>query len=140
MSSSFAIPWILAHQAPLTMGFPRQEYWSGLLVPSTGDLADPGIEPGSPELVGWSFTTEPPEKPLSNSTHPKTRIIFYTMFCALHFFFFLYHIYVFTEGHISPPAQDPPHHPPSLFPESANSAPLNSRLCDDCSAFLSGCS
>ena len=64
MSNSFAIPWIVAHQAPLTVGFPRQEYWSGLPVPSTGDLADPGIKPRSPALAGGSFTTEPRGKPL----------------------------------------------------------------------------
>ena len=41
----FAIPWTVAYQAPRSMGFPRQEYWSGLLFPSPGDLPDPGIEP-----------------------------------------------------------------------------------------------
>ena len=54
MSNSFAIPWIVAHQAPLTVGFPRQEYWSGLPFPSPGDLPDPGIKPRSPALqVGY---------------------------------------------------------------------------------------
>ena len=50
-------------QAHLSMGFPRQEYWSGLPFPSPGDLPDPGIEsksPASPELAGGLFTTEPP--------------------------------------------------------------------------------
>ena len=42
--------WTVAHQAPLSMGFSRQEYWSGLPFPSPGDLPDPGIEPGSPTL------------------------------------------------------------------------------------------
>ena len=46
------------------MGFPRQEYWSGLPPPSPGDLPDPGIEPMSPALVGRFFTTEPPGKSL----------------------------------------------------------------------------
>jgi len=41
-------PWTVAHQAPLSMGFSRQEYWSGLPLPSPGDLPDPGIEPMSP--------------------------------------------------------------------------------------------
>ena len=41
-------PWTVAHQVPLSMGFSRQKYWSGLLLPSTGDLTDPEIEPGSP--------------------------------------------------------------------------------------------
>ena len=43
----FATPWTAALQAPLSMGFPRQEYWSGLQIPSPGDLPDPGIEPAS---------------------------------------------------------------------------------------------
>ena len=44
----FATPWTVAYQAPPSMGLSRQEYWSGLLLPSLGDLPDPGIEPGSP--------------------------------------------------------------------------------------------
>ena len=62
----FAIPWTVAHQAPLSMGFSRQEYWSGWPFPSPGDLSDPGIElmsPVSPELAGGFFTTQPPGKP-----------------------------------------------------------------------------
>ena len=55
-------PWTVARQAPLSMGFQRQEYWSGLPFPSPGDLPDPGIEPTSPALVGEFFTTEPPGK------------------------------------------------------------------------------
>ena len=47
---------------PLSMGFPRQEYWSGLPFPSPGDLPDPGIDPVSPALAGGFFTTEPPGK------------------------------------------------------------------------------
>ena len=43
---------LVAHQAPLSIGFPRKEYWSGLLLPSPRDLPDPGIEPGSPALQG----------------------------------------------------------------------------------------
>ena len=46
----FETPWTVAHQAPLPMGFPRQEYWSGLPFPSPGDLPDPGIKPVSPAL------------------------------------------------------------------------------------------
>ena len=48
MSDSFATLWTVAHWAPLSTGFPRQEYWSGLPFPSPGDLPDPGIEPTSP--------------------------------------------------------------------------------------------
>ena len=43
-------PWTVAHQAPLSVGFSRQEYWSGLPFPSPGDLPNPGIEPGPPAL------------------------------------------------------------------------------------------
>ena len=50
-------------RAPLSMGFPRQEYWSGLPFPSPGNLPNSGIEPLSPALAGRFFTTEPPGKP-----------------------------------------------------------------------------
>ena len=56
-------PWTIAHQAPLSMGFSRQEYWSGLPFPSPGDLPDAGIEPGSPTLQAYSLLSEPPGKP-----------------------------------------------------------------------------
>ena len=57
------IPWTVACQAPLSMGFPRQGYWNSLPFPFPGDLARPGIEPTSPVLAGRFFTTEPPGKP-----------------------------------------------------------------------------
>ena len=53
-------PWTEAHQAPLSMGFPRQEYWSGVPFPSPGDLPDPGIKPLSHALAGGFFSTKPP--------------------------------------------------------------------------------
>ena len=56
----FATPWTVACQAPLSMGFSRQEYWSGLSFPSPVDLADPGIEPMSPAFADKFFTTEWP--------------------------------------------------------------------------------
>ena len=56
-------PWAAAHQAPLSMGFPRREYWSGLPFPSPGDLPNPGIEPKYPALAGGFFITEPPGTP-----------------------------------------------------------------------------
>ena len=55
-------PWTVARQAPLSVGFPRHEYWSGLPCPSPGDLPDPGIEPGSPALKANSLLSEPPQK------------------------------------------------------------------------------
>ena len=58
----FATPWTVAQQAPLSMGFSRQEHWSGLPFPSPGDLPDPGIEPRSPALQADTLTSEPPEK------------------------------------------------------------------------------
>ena len=61
----FVTPWTVARQAPLSMGFPRQAYWSGLPFPSPEDLAHPGIEPQSlvsPALAGGFFTTKPPGK------------------------------------------------------------------------------
>ena len=59
----FATPWTVARQAPLSKGFPRQEYWSGLPFLSPGDPPNPGIKPVSPALAGGFFTTESPGKP-----------------------------------------------------------------------------
>ena len=59
----FATPWTVAYQASPSMGFSRQEYWSGLPFPSPGDLPDPGIKPGSPALEADALTSEPPGKP-----------------------------------------------------------------------------
>ena len=54
--------WTVAYQAPPSMGFSSQEYWSGLPFPSPGDLPDPGIEPGSPALQADALPSEPPGK------------------------------------------------------------------------------
>ena len=62
----FAIPWTVAYQASQSMGFSRQEYWSGLPFPSPGDLPDPGIEPGFPALQAEALPSEPPGKPHFN--------------------------------------------------------------------------
>ena len=59
----FATPWTVAYQAPPSMGFSRQEYWSGLPFPSPGDLSNPGIEPRSPTLQADALPSEPPGKP-----------------------------------------------------------------------------
>ena len=58
MPKSNVTPWTEACQAPLSMGFSRQEYWSELPFPSPGDLPDPGIKPGSLELQADSLSTE----------------------------------------------------------------------------------
>ena len=67
----FVTPWTVAHQAPLSVGFPRQEYRSGLPCPPPGDLPDPGIEPAATASQADSLPTEPPGKPFSNGVHPQ---------------------------------------------------------------------
>ena len=65
-ANSFATPCTIACQAPLSMGFPRQEYCNGLPFPSSGYLPDPGIKLA---CSAWQETTEPPGKTLSNNQH-----------------------------------------------------------------------
>ena len=68
----FGTPWTVARQAPLSMEFSRQEYWSRLPFPSPGDLSDPGIEPAFPEslaMAGRFFTTELPGKLIQRYTY-----------------------------------------------------------------------
>ena len=76
----FETPWTVAHQAPLSMGFFRQEYWSGLLCPPPGDLPDPGIETlslMSPALASGFFTTSTIwEAPSAVNNLPNTADIF----------------------------------------------------------------
>ena len=57
MSDSFTIPWAVAHEAPVSIRFSKQKYWTGLSFPSPGDIPGSGIEPMSPALVGEFFTT-----------------------------------------------------------------------------------
>ena len=59
----FATPWMVTYQAPQSMGFSKQEYWSGLPFPSPGDLSNPGIEPRSPALQTDALPSEPLGKP-----------------------------------------------------------------------------
>ena len=71
----FSTPWTIAYQAPLSMGFSRQEYWSGLPFPSPGDLPDPGIEPRSSALQSDSLPSEPPGKFFfGNKSYEITRV------------------------------------------------------------------
>ena len=72
-------PWTIAHQAPLSMGFSRQEYQSGLSFPSPGDLPNPGIKPWSPALQADSLLSEPPGE-------PHLFIPMNSLFQVLHFF------------------------------------------------------
>ena len=69
----FATLWTVAHQAPLSMGFPRQEHWSGLPCSPPGDLPNPGTENASPALADGFFTTEPQGKPRA---HPYLGVLF----------------------------------------------------------------
>ena len=64
----FATPWTVAYQAPPSMEFSRQEYWSGLPFSSPGDLPNPGIKPRSPELHADTLLSEPPGKPKWSGT------------------------------------------------------------------------
>ena len=70
MSDSFVTPWIVAHQAPLSMEFSRQEYWSGLPFPSPGNLSNPGIEPNSTD----SPTLQADSLPLSHQVWSKCKV------------------------------------------------------------------
>ena len=63
-------PWTITYQAPWSMGFSRQEYWSGLPFPSPGDLPNPGIEPGSPTWQADSLSSEPPGEPRREQNIP----------------------------------------------------------------------
>ena len=70
--SDSATPWTIACQASLSMGFSKQEYWSGLPCPPPGDLLDPGIKPMSlmsPSMQAGSLPLEPPRKPLKKAEH-----------------------------------------------------------------------
>ena len=70
-----ATPWTVARQAPLSMGFSRQESWSGLPFPSPGDLPDPGIKPRSPAFQAAALTSEPPGKPQKVYTAQRSRTV-----------------------------------------------------------------
>ena len=71
LSLTPATLWTVIFQAPLSMGFPRQEYWSVLPFPSSGDLPDPRIQPVSPALAHRFFITEPPGSPFFSVKDPK---------------------------------------------------------------------
>ena len=76
LSDSLVSPWTVARQAPLSLGFPRQEYWCGLPFPSLRDLPNPRTEPVSPALQVDSLPTEPPGKPLNWSSSPFSSVQF----------------------------------------------------------------
>ena len=71
---TLATQWTIAPQVPLSTGFSRQEYWSGLPFSSPGDLPDPGIEPGSPAVQADSFLTELPQIADTQYVHPTCQV------------------------------------------------------------------
>ena len=75
---TLATPWTVVCQAPLSVGFPRQEYWSGLSIPYPGDLLEPGIGTASPALTVGSFTTEPAGKP--NNKHHSCAYLYFCVY------------------------------------------------------------
>ena len=102
VSDYFATPWTVTCQDPLSMGLPRQKYWSELPFPSPGDLPDPGIEPASLALESIFFTTEPPGNNLSIAFLLSISFCFMyfkalflvTSFLSLFFFFFFAFLWV----------------------------------------------
>ena len=139
LSDSFLTLWTIAHQAPLSMGFSRQEYWSGLPIPSPGDLPNPGMEPVSP-VTSALQTDSLPAEPLGK---PQTRVsvqfssvtqlcptLFDTMNCSMPGLPVHHQLLEFTQTHVhrvsdviqpshpmsspSPPAPNPSQHQ-SLF-------------------------
>ena len=94
----FVTLWTVACQAPLSMGFSRQEYWSGLPFPSPGDLPDPGIEPRSPALQADALTSEPRGKPFHSFMKAPYN---YCISIYFSFYFCWYLLYVFRYLHVS---------------------------------------
>ena len=93
MSDSVATLWTVAPQAPLSMGFPRQEYWSGLSFPPPGELPNPGIKPESPvspALQVDSLSTEPLGKPQIDLKKKKVQKIIWPSITGKDSFFFFY--------------------------------------------------
>ena len=80
----FVTPWTVAHQAPPSMGFSRQEYWSGVRFPSPGDLPDPGIKPRSPALQADALTSEPPGKPPKSKQNLSSITMISTLLFMIH--------------------------------------------------------
>ena len=95
---TFCNPMDCSHQASLSMEFSRQEYWSGLPLPSPGDLRDPGIEPGSPELQADSLPSKPPGK--QNKTFYLKIIVVFNFFAYALFIFISFSSISILSDHI----------------------------------------
>ena len=94
----FATPWAIAHQAPPSMGFSRQEYWSGLPFPSPGDLPNPGVKPGSPALQTDALPSEPPVK--FSSVAQSCPTLCDPMNCSTPSLPVYHHLLEFTQTHV----------------------------------------
>ena len=105
----YVTPWTVAHQAPLSMGFSRQEYWSGLPCPPPGDLPDPGIEHRSPKLKADSLLSEPPKnayinqlfiyQPHSNHSVPSILHYLFMAFTTIWNFIYLFAYFLPASSH-----------------------------------------
>ena len=96
LSNCFVTPWTVACQASLSMGFPRQEYWSGLLFPSPGNLLDPGIKPMSPALQAYSLLLS--HQGILNSGLHISKYYAYSASSWKFFLSFGYHLLTFYLG------------------------------------------
>ena len=112
---TLGIPWSVACQAPLSMGFSRQEHWSGLPFPSPEDLPDPGIEPASPELQADSL-------PLSHQENPRALAVADIPFFSFFLFFFVLPVYCYRPISLHPCAHTLSHVTPWT---AARQAPLS---------------
>ena len=92
----FVTPWTAAHQAPLSMGFPRQECWSGWLFPSPGDLPHPGIKPRLLCLLHWQVDSSPLHH------HVGDLFLFFFFFSFLHIYFLYWKLVVFFPYRFHP--------------------------------------
>ena len=120
----FVTLWTVALQAPLSMGFSRQEYWSGLPFSSPGDLPNPGIEPGSPALQADALSSEPPGKPKSLWSCPT---LCNPMGCSLPASSVCGILWIRTPKWVAmPPPGDPPN--PGFEPASLTSPTLAGRF------------
>ena len=107
----------VAYQAPPSMGFSRQEYWSGLRFPSPRDLPNPGIEPGSPAFQADSLTSEPPGKPMKSLVQFSSASLCNPMDCTMPGFPVYHQLPELTQTHIHRVGDA---FSPSIFPFSSH--------------------
>ena len=89
----FVTPWAVAYQAPQSVEFSRQEYWSGSPFPSPGDLPNPGIEPGSPALQADALPSEPPGYVLPSSIYLKSLFKDSLVYICVYIYMIVLHVH-----------------------------------------------